>query len=562
MAQAICDLSTSQAGYSQAFVGYAEHDERLSFRVIAGSGFGDIPAPAISWNPNDPTGQGAIGECIRIRQPIATCRTSSRYMSPLWIEMSEKLGYQSSIAIPIIVDDRVLGVMAFFSKSPGPADETEIFYLQRLVADLAYAIRTIRLQENVKLARRSLATEAEKREQLEQKLAESRHMESLGQLAGGVAHDFNNKLQIIKSNLEMLQSRLTEKSRELERVNVAMRATDNASELVNGLLAFARRQPLVAKIIDVPTALKNINQMVRATVPARIKLVIESCSDLWPVSVDSVGFESAITNLIKNATDAIGPNRGTIRISAKNVIAASKPNTSSDAIRGDFTCIEVEDNGCGIPADILPKVFEPFFTTKAPGKGTGLGLASVYGFAKQSGGTLKIESVERKGTILSLFLPRATSPVAPENFEDPASLPPLPHCSILLVEDEPELRDGTASFLREIGMDVFESDCTLDAIKTLMTNSKIDIVFTDVRLRGSDSGLNLMRKVQSYYQGVRMIVTSGNIDITELGAIAALQNVTYLPKPYSRQMIIDCLRQILTPPEPLMDLPRQDQRGE
>ncbi|MTJ93874.1 MAG: GAF domain-containing protein [Desulfovibrio sp.] len=547
LAQAICDLAITRAGYTQSFIGYAEQDEKKTFRIIAQQGIDAVQFPELSWGPDHPSGQGLIGECIRSRQAIAFNPWSPEYTTEFWQQAAKKIGFDSSIAIPIIIENDVIGAMLFFANAEGPVDEAEIYYLERLVADLAYAIRFIRLQRREQDATRTLTIEAEKRQRLEQQLAESRHMESIGRLAGGVAHDFNNKLAIISSNLEMLQASLVKYPHETERVLAAMRATKNASDLVNGLLAYARRQPLIPQVIDVVSTLREIKRQLETTMPANVQISIDNAKDTWPVTVDPSGFEAAITNLLKNAQDAIRLGGGKITISTRNLSAIGQQFEAPEASEGDYTCIEVADNGCGIAQDILPRVFEPFFTTKAPGRGTGLGLASAYGFARQSGGILKIKSQVDEGTILSLYLPKAIRPItnhAPSNQADQC-LPP--RCTILVVEDEPELCANTSIFLRELGMQAFECNSTMDTVNQLLSNSKIDVLFTDVRLQDSVLGPALIKKIKSFYPWLKIIVTSGNIDMGVLSTITGMEGVVYLPKPYTRQMVTDCLRQMIAP---------------
>lgn len=408
LARALCDYAS--ADYPQVLVGYIDHERPSFLRIIVHRGFEKhFPSRTeyrIKLDGGAGEGKNPFGECLCTKQPAVVNLYAAENMSHIWRRAGLTLGFETIIAVPILVDSEAIGLMAFFSGSSGQVDPQELSYLQKLVDELTSLIRITRGRRREQELVHLLTVETERRRHLEQQLADARHMEAIGRLAGGVAHDLINKLAVINSSLEMLEAWLSDSVRERDRVRASLRATKVASDLVLSLLAFVRRQPLVPKVIDVPAALSEIKTLLTGVLPARIELMCNISPDTWRVSVDPAGFEAAIMNLLKNAQDAVSEG-GRITIVTKNIEAIGYPDNAEKATEGGYTCIEVTDNGCGIAADILPRVFEPFFTTKEPSRGTGLGLASVYSFARQSGGVLKIRSQAGTGTTLSLYLPRA-----------------------------------------------------------------------------------------------------------------------------------------------------------
>jgi PAS domain S-box-containing protein len=237
-------------------------------------------------------------------------------------------------------------------------------------------------------------------------LFRSQKMEAVGQLTGGLAHDFNNILAVIMGNLELLRGHVKEDRTARELLEGVMRAASHGQDLTSSLLAFARRRQLNPVQTDIKTLIENIVRLVSRTM-VRVRIVTEFGEDARVALVDVAALESALLNIVLNARDAM-PGGGTVRIQTSRELVTTPPATDDDAAPGDYVVIAIEDTGAGMPPDVVARVFEPFFTTKAAEGGSGLGLSMVYGFAKQSGGTVAIESTPGKGTTVRLFLPVAS----------------------------------------------------------------------------------------------------------------------------------------------------------
>jgi len=251
-----------------------------------------------------------------------------------------------------------------------------------------------------RLALANVAAEAQKRVDLEARLRQSQRLEALGELTGGVAHDFGNLLTPIIGNLQLLK-RGPDHPQSLFRISDALVAAERGQELVSSLLAFARRQPLALAALDVNSVIADMKGLLTQSLGSRGRLTLTLLPALWPVEADVARLEMAVLNLVVNARDVLGSD-GTVIIETKNATLNGEP----DGLRGDFVALVVTDNGSGMPPEVLAHVFEPFFTTKDPGRGTGLGLATVYGFAKQCGGGVAIKSTIGAGTSVTVYLPR------------------------------------------------------------------------------------------------------------------------------------------------------------
>ena len=358
-------------------------------------------------------------------------------------------------------------------------------------------------------ANRDLRAQIEQREQAETALRQAQKMEAIGQLTGGIAHDFNNLLQVIMGNLEVLQRRdLVENDVAKRLVAAAARGAERAATLTQRLLAFARRQPLNPKPLDVNALVAGMSELLHRSLGEGIVIQTVLATGLWRVAVDANQLESALLNLAVNARDAM-PSGGRLTIETENAHLDEAHASAQEAKAGDYVSIAVTDTGTGMSRDVLQKAFEPFFTTKDFGKGSGLGLSQAYGFMRQSGGHVRIDSEVGSGTTVRLYLPR----IADEADAIPAvDAEALPRGSIdrliLVVEDDPEVRAHAVTMLRELGYGVVEAMDGRSALGILEATPDIAMMFTDVGLPGMN-GRELADEARKRRPGLRVLFTTG-----------------------------------------------------
>lgn len=381
------------------------------------------------------------------------------------------------------------------------------------------------------------------RKRLESQLQQAQKMEALGNLTGGLAHDFNNHLGVILLNLDVLRERVTDDPEAEELAGEAMEAASRGAELIRRLLAFARRQPLQPQRTDVNKLVGETTRLIERLLGEHIKIALDLKDGLWPTVIDPAQLESTLANLANNARDAM-PNGGKLRIATDNrQLDGDYAAAHSELAPGDFVMIEVTDTGAGMPPEVLARVYDPFYTTKPPGKGTGLGLSMVYGFIKQSGGHINIYSEVGVGTTVRLYLPRADAG------NEAADIGIIPEVAlgggetILAVEDNPSLRRVVVRQLSEIGYRVLEAETAQQALG-LLESERVDLVFTDVVMPGGVSGYELASTVAKRWPSIKLVLTSGFPEIRMIGE-DELQNLTLLSKPYRREDIARVVRAAL-----------------
>ncbi|GAA3255127.1 PAS domain-containing protein [Sphingomonas yabuuchiae] len=353
---------------------------------------------------------------------------------------------------------------------------------------------------------------------MEAQLRQSQKMEAVGQLTGGIAHDFNNLLQVVVGNLEMLDRFLPEGEHPRARRSAtnAMTGARRAATLTQRLLAFSRRQPLAPQSVDARRLVDGLSDLLTRTLGEQVRLSVESAPDLWVTEADPNQLESAILNLAVNARDAM-PHGGTLSITMRNATLDGQATMAAGPVPyptdpGDYVAIDVSDTGTGMDRATLGRVFEPFFTTKEVGKGTGLGLSMVYGFAKQSGGQVQIESRPGEGTCVTLFLPRFQGEVtAPLDLPQVAAHPVRGSETILVVEDDADVRRYSTEALRELGYDVIEAEDGASALALLDAPdaSRIALLFSDVVLPGGMTGADLASAARSLHPELKVLFTTG-----------------------------------------------------
>jgi signal transduction histidine kinase len=322
-------------------------------------------------------------------------------------------------------------------------------------------------------------------------------MEALGQLTAGIAHDFNNLLTVATGNLELLQRASTDPAKAPPMINAALSALGRAEKLTAQLLAFSRRQRLEPAPLDINQVLIGIEDLLRRVIGAQIELEYILADSLPPALADRNQLETALLNIAANARDAM-PNGGRFAIETGiGELDATYIRANPDAKPGHYLTIAASDVGTGMSPEVLRRAFEPFFSTKQPGKGTGLGLPMVYGFVRQSGGHVAIDSHPGQGTRVTMYLPFAASPLRLSDLpsDDPPAALELGSETVLVVEDDAAVRALAAEMLRDLGYTVIEAANGDAALDVLASEPGIDVVFSDVVMPGKTSGLELAKRI-------------------------------------------------------------------
>jgi len=374
-------------------------------------------------------------------------------------------------------------------------------------------------------------------------------LEAMGRLTGGVAHDFNNLLAVVLNALPQLGELSRDNAEAADLIRDAERAARRGARLTESLLAFSRTQRLKPVSVDLAAALTEMQAgLLRAAVGKRVELAIDVADDVWPVLADVDQLCAALLNLVANARHAM-PSGGMLAIAAVNRSVAQH----SELPPGDYVELLIEDNGVGMPEEVLEHAFEPFYTTKSVGEGSGLGLSMVYGFARQSRGDVQLESRPGAGTRVHLLLPRAAS--APGRAlvatEPPGPAPKGHGEHILLVEDEPELRRVVIRLLSKLGYHVRHA-ADADRALTLLAdaNERLDLLVTDVVMPGRLDGFGLVQRARELRPELPIVLVSGFPDAQQESAWQALpkERLAFVKKPFDSTRLAQLLRQLLGPP--------------
>ena len=383
---------------------------------------------------------------------------------------------------------------------------------------------------------------------LEAQFQQAQKMESVGQLAGGVAHDFNNILAAIMMHLSLLQQHPTLDGEMRDSLKELMTEAQRAASLTRQLLMFSRRSILEVKPLDLNELVANLLKMLGRLIGEHIRLQFDRHEGLPPVEADPGMLEQILMNLAVNARDAM-PKGGRLILHTGRVdVDAARAQRHPEARAGAFVLLAVEDNGCGMNEETLKRIFEPFFTTKAVGQGTGLGLATVYGIVRQHGGWVEVESQVGTGTVFRVYLPFAkTAPAAPAA-EAAQSQPAGGSETILLVEDEPSVRRATAAFLRRLGYTVWEAGNGLEASRLWQQHrDRIRLLLTDMVMPEGMTGLDLAEQLRAQQPGLPVIISSG-YSAELLGPRGqTTAGITYLPKPCAPEALARKVRECLAP---------------
>ena len=502
-------------------------------------------------------GSRAVGE-LNAGRPLIV-RDNREELLPEEARAFRDIGITATICMPLVKDGRLTALMAIHRDEPHDwtAYELEIIrevterswaHVERVGAEAELRNAIDALRELNETLERRVEDRSEQLLQMEAQLRQSHKMEAVGQMTGGLAHDFNNLLTGIGGALEMIESRIgNARALELERYFAAANGSvRRAASLTHRLLAFSRQQTLDPRPTDVNRLIDELAELLRRTLGPEIALGIAAEPALWPASVDRNQLENAILNLCINARDAM-PDGGRLEIATANVPLGEAQARAAGIEAGDYLAITVRDNGSGMPADVVAKAFDPFFTTKPLGKGTGLGLSMVYGFLRQSGGLVRIDSTPGEGTEIALLFPRALHQAA--DAHQVGAEPPPPRAGrdriVLVVEDEPFVRMMVTDALEESGCTVIEATDGAAALEALANARRIDLLVTDVGLPNGMNGRQVADAARCALPGLPVLFITGYAENAIAGAEGLEAGSAVLTKPFEMSALARKVGQML-----------------
>lgn len=464
------------------------------------------------------------GYVIARREPV-TMRDIDEETRFGMIPQIRALGLRSAVCVPLFGSSDLIGELTVRSRSPRDWNEDDVHFLQSVAHIVATAIQRAASEEH---------------------LLHMLRLESLGQLTGGVAHDFNNLLMVITGNLQMLEDASQDRPEALELARQAASAAERGAMLTRKLLAFARKQTLNPRAFDLNQMVRDVRDLIQRTLGEEITVRAALDASLPLLLADPAQVETALVNLALNARDAM-PRGGQLTLETRLVtmdddLVAEDPELKP----GDYAMLAVTDSGTGMTPEVVRRAFEPFYTTKGAGKGSGLGLSMVYGFARQSGGTAKIYSEPGQGTSAKLYLPLPRETPRTDGGTGANEIPTGTE-TVLVVEDEAQVRHVAVAFLAKLGYKVLQAENAADALRVLDEESDVALLFTDVVLSGGD-GVTLAREARLRRPQLAVLYTSGYASGNVLDRIPEGERDHLVSKPYRREDLAAKVRRALAPP--------------
>jgi PAS domain S-box-containing protein len=440
-------------------------------------------------------------------------------------------GLVSALAVPLSDRGRVIGMLSVRSKEAKRFGDEEIRFLESLSSLLATSLQRV---------------------QTEEALSHAQRLESVGQLTGGIAHDFNNLLTVIQGNLQVLEElpALAQDTHAQQLVAAATRATRRGAELTGKLLAFSRRQMLQPNAVDTHVLLHSLADMLRRTLDQRIHIDIDTAPGCPSVLADPGQLESALLNIAINARDAM-PDGGRLHFRTEDcgtlpVVLRSNLNDPDANVQGRFVAISISDSGTGMTEEVKERAFEPFFTTKEAGRGTGLGLSTVYGFVKQSKGLVAIDSKVNGGTTVTLYLPRLEDTGAPVAEEESADETIPPGLRVMLVEDDAEVRKVVHTFLSTLGCEVATAATAEQALSAMaVETTPFDLLLSDIALGSGMRGTRLAAEALQRFPRMAILLMSGFSSELLDADRDVPQSWELLRKPYTRSELARAMTRVL-----------------
>ncbi|HYZ20615.1 MAG TPA: ATP-binding protein [Rhodopila sp.] len=522
---------------------YLPEQNRLLVRAGVGWQEGVVGQATIGAELNSPAGYA-----LHTGKPVITNDLSSeqRFSTP---ELLVEHSVRRAINVILAGEGRPYGILEADSEVPGTFTEHDVDFLQAMANLLGLALERRRAEEALRQLNETLEQRVEnevaERRHVEDALRQAQKMEAVGQLTGGIAHDFNNMLLVITGNLELLGRAVAGDARLTRLVAGAHKGATRGAQLTGQLLAFARRQTLRPETRLINELIREFDVLATRMLDETVDVEFQLDPEVGACDVDPAQFGSALLNLVVNARDAM-PDGGRLVVrSSRLTLDARMAARHADAQPGSYVLIEVADTGTGMPPEVLERATEPFYTTKEVGHGTGLGLSQVYGFVRQSGGFLSIESAPGEGTRVRIHLPEVSA--------EPSTSARLPGAqagtgTILVVEDDPDVRDVVAVQLEELGYTPILAASGPEALDVLSRPGApaVDLLLTDVVMPGGMNGVTLVREARRQQPGLKALLTSGymvgNIR-TESSAEAA--DLPLLSKPYDHADLARAVREAL-----------------
>ena len=488
-----------------------------------------------------PPGMGTVGRAVRERRPVTSRDLRSDpnvQLTPQMRETAERLRTgRSVLSVPLIAGDRVIGALAIGQPTGWVYDDEQIRLAELFTAQAATAMENARLYQQVRRAYEQLS-------EAQEQLTQAQKMEAVGRLAGGVAHDFNNLLTVITGRTTLLRHQLGDGS-PARHVGLIEQAAERAAALTRQLLAFSRKQVLQPTRLDVNDVVTTFTPMLRSLIGEDIELEARLAPTVSPVKADPGQLEQVLMNLVVNARDAM-PRGGRVTIETRDVVLdAGYAARHADVAPGAYVLLAVRDTGTGMDAATMAHIFEPFFTTREPGTGTGLGLATVYGIVKQSEGHIAVSSEPGHGASFRIYLPVAAGPVRMRTEEPVAASSSRGSETVLLVEDEPDVRDLLREVLMTAGYEVLAARDVHEALRLAEAHpAPIHLLLSDV-IMPQISGPEVAAGVQRRRPGIKVLFMSGYTD----GAIAhhgVLEpGVAFVQKPFTPAVVSRRIRELL-----------------
>ena len=526
----ICQIITEIGGFPLAWVGYAEQDESKSIRPIAWAGAraGYLEHLQISWADTE-RGRGPTGVSIRTGQPAAFSNLAENPDFAPWRKEALRHGFSSSIGLPLKADDKIFGALTVYSSQADAFNPQETALLMELADDLAFGIATLRNRVQ--------------RKHLEEQLRQSQKMEAVGQLAGGVAHDFNNVLTVIQGNASLLLNPQLDPAERSGCSRQIVQAAERAASLTRQLLIFSRKQVMRPAPVDLNEVVANLTKMLRRILGEDVVLQTNYAPEQALIHADAGMIEQVLMNLMVNARDAM-PAGGQLSLStSKEKFTRAQVEKNPDAVAGTHVRLVVSDTGCGIPRENLPRIFEPFFTTKSVGKGTGLGLATVYSIIQQHRGWITVSSEVNQGSTFNLYFPAVEGGRAEKDPALAAAKLPRGTGTILVVEDELAVRVLVSNLLQRCGYTVLAAESGVAAMKVWQEHQdRIQLLLTDIIMPDGMNGYELAQQLQAARPGLKIIYTSGYSGEVVGKCLTLADGVNFLQKPYPPQKLLQILQ--------------------